>query len=101
MRLEDLDRQLQLAAVARERILRRAQMEADAVAEEASEVERRRYEATLGAERRDQELLLAEEQHFRHKQVEERRQLIEREQRRWKLDLEIQGERARTFMAEE
>lgn len=93
LRLEELERQLQLAQVSRERVVRRAQQDAAAMTEVSDNLQRRRHELASRSERREQALAIAEERRFQRAKAEERQHLVEREATRWRLDMELRGEK--------
>lgn len=84
MRLEELERQLQLAQIARERVLRKAQTEAKQAQESSEEILRRRHEVAARNERRQQTLALAQERRRQRDAVKERERLVEEETQRWR-----------------
>lgn len=92
LRLEELERQLQLAQVSRERTIRRAQQDALAMGEVSDGLQQRRHELTARHERREQALAAAEERRFQRRRLEEREVLVASETKRWQLEMEVRGE---------
>jgi len=92
LRLQELERQLQLAQVARERVVRRTQQDAAAMTEVADNVQRRRHDLASRSERREQALAIAEERRFQRARIEEQQDLAKRESSRWRLDMEVRKE---------
>jgi len=101
LRLEELERQLQVAQVGRERVVRRAQQDAQAMTEVSDNLQRRRHELASRAERREQALAIAEERRFQRAKSEERQKLVERESSRWRLDMELRGEKLSDLVADQ
>eukprot|EP00929_Paragymnodinium_shiwhaense_P048354 TRINITY_DN2445_c0_g1_i1.p1 TRINITY_DN2445_c0_g1~~TRINITY_DN2445_c0_g1_i1.p1 ORF type:complete len:1377 (+),score=354.69 TRINITY_DN2445_c0_g1_i1:85-4215(+) len=92
LRLEELERQLQMAQVARERVIRRAQQDAALVAEVSEDVQRKRHEVAARSERREQAMLIAEQRQLQRKRIEEREQFVEEETRRWRQEVQAEAE---------
>merc|ERR1719353_1592512 len=72
LRLEELERQLQLAQVARERVVRRTQQDAAFMVEASDTMQRRRNDLAARSERREQALAIAEERRFQRARIEDR-----------------------------
>lgn len=103
LRLQELERQLQLGQVARERVVRRTQQDAAFMKEVSGNMQRKRHDLTVRSERREHAIAIAEERRFQRTRLEEQQHLANRETNRWRLDLETkkeqlsdeQGEQAR------
>ncbi|CAE8610311.1 unnamed protein product, partial [Polarella glacialis] len=92
LRLEELERQLQLAQVARERVLRKAQLDAAQAQEASEELQRRRHEVAARGERRAQMQAIAEERRKQRETLKQREKKVDRESERWRQDVQWQGE---------
>jgi hypothetical protein len=101
LRLEELERQLQVAQVARERVVRRTQQDAAFMTEVSGNMQKRRHELASRAERREHAVAIAEERRFQHTRLEEHKRLAEREANQLRLDMEVRGEQLSDLAADQ
>merc|ERR1719353_870358 len=101
LRLEELERQLQLAQVARERVVRRTQQDAAFMVEASDTMQRRRNDLAARSERREQALAIAEERRFQRARIEEQQLVATREASRWQLDMEVRREQLSDLQADQ
>jgi len=101
LRLEELERQMQLAQVARERVVRRTQQDALFMTAVSDNMQKRRHELASRAERREHAVAIAEERRFQRNRLEEHKLLSEREANQLRLDMEVRGQELSDLAADQ
>lgn len=101
LQLQDLDRQVQLAKVAQQRLVRNAEREAFVANETARQTQVQRYVTGAAEEARAQDMMTAEELRRHEERLAEQKKILEREQRRATLDRELRNNDERERELEE